>query len=383
MQSSLFISSFRRILKRAGMILGGIICILVFFQEYVKVVQYPRKNFYDYNNFIGSDMIDVLCVGSSHIYLGINPIQMWDDYGIAAYNLSCSDQAIWFSYYYIKEALKTQKPQVVILDVYTLVGEDEYYYDENRIQANLVNMPLSCNKWKALKTAGTANKVELFFQLPIFHSRYSELNRNDFNINYNGNTDFLGYLYITDIVEYEDEWIEDVRNVKECEPVSEKAEEYLRKCIQLCQSEDINLVLTNTPWPDIKERHQRKYNYIQKIADEYGVPFLNGCLYNDEIGMNYKTDSMGQTGHLNHSGVTKYTKWLVDFLLDHYELNDRRGDQRYVKWQNESDKLKAVIQRNCLRQVNTLDDYFHNILQMENLRYVISLNGDFSRGGVK
>lgn len=55
--------------------------------------------------------VDVLAVGTSLFYAGINTNVLWDEYGIAAYNLCSAEQPFWVSYYTIREALKTQRPR--------------------------------------------------------------------------------------------------------------------------------------------------------------------------------------------------------------------------------------------------------------------------------
>jgi hypothetical protein len=62
----------------------------------------------DFYHNVDKNTIDVLCVGSSHMGSGINPVQMWDDYGISAYSIWGGSQAVWFSYYYLLEALKNR-----------------------------------------------------------------------------------------------------------------------------------------------------------------------------------------------------------------------------------------------------------------------------------
>ncbi len=75
------------------------------------------------------DSLDILVLGSSHAYVDINPAVLWSEYGIAAYDLCGSNQPMWNTYYYLKEALKTQTPKVVVLEAYC-VSLDLEYIDE-------------------------------------------------------------------------------------------------------------------------------------------------------------------------------------------------------------------------------------------------------------
>ncbi len=222
-----------------------------------------------------------------------------------------------------------------------------------------------------------AGGVEMLFGFPITHSRYKQLGRGSFNLDIN-NISHLGYSYQAKIVPYGEGEVRDVRGVKESVAISGKAEEYLRKCIELCQKEGINIILVNSPMPTTPDEAQKKYNYVQQIADEYGVPFLNGVCFDEEMGLDWTVDSMGSDGHLNYHGATKYTKWLCDYMKSNYNLPDRRGDERFEVWSRESDKLKAVMRRDKIRRIVDFNECLDSI-DAEGLYYVISLNGEYAK----
>lgn len=374
MQNNLFTSNFKVIVKRSiaiillTLVAGGILC------RYFRLTVYPRDSIYVLNNHMEENTIDVLCVGSSHIYCTINPVQMYKDYGIAAYDLTGGRQALWYSYFYIQEAIKTQKPKIIILDVYT-ARLDEGDFDANVLQSNLLSMKPSINKWRALEVAEAENKFDLFWRFPITHSRYEFLTKKDFNLNVDNF--LLGYSYYTEIVPYKE--IMDSTKVTGNEAIPEKSERYLRKCIELCKLNNINVILFNSPWPCIDEKSQKQFNYIQKIADEYKVPFLNGCLYEKIMGIDYMVDSMGNGGHLNYTGAVKCTRWLCKYLKLHYNLEDRRGNAYYNEWERQSSILDEIIVWDELTNLDDAEQYMDHLLGDQNLYYIISLNGDFFR----
>ena len=49
------------------------------------------------NNAVGENKVDIICVGSSHMYSGINPVQLYYDKGWVAYNLGVGAQSPWQS----------------------------------------------------------------------------------------------------------------------------------------------------------------------------------------------------------------------------------------------------------------------------------------------
>lgn len=375
MRDNLFISNFKIIIKRSIIIILIILSAIWLLSRYFKLTAYPRDSMYMLNNYIEENTIDVLCVGSSHIFCTINPVQMYRDYGIAAYDLTGGRQAPWYSYYYIQEAIKTQAPEVVILDVYTSRHNSDGFINAKVFQSNLLSMKPSLNKWHAVKASGAENKFDLFWQFPITHSRYESLTKDDFNNKKNNS--LLGYSYNTRVVPYEE--VLDASKITESESIPVKSEEYLRKSIELCKQNNINVILFNAPWPCIDESSQRQFNYIQAIADEYEIVFLNGCLYEKEIGIDYLIDSMGDGGHLNYTGAEKCTRWLCEYLMSHYKLKDRRGETQYEEWKKKEQILDEIVLGDKIVAMSDLGEYLECLLREQNIYYIISLKGNFAR----
>ncbi len=68
------------------------VCVLynMFFYLYLP----PRENRIDrMNTTVERDHVDILCMGSSHMTSGLNPIQMYEDYGYATYIVAGGGQA--------------------------------------------------------------------------------------------------------------------------------------------------------------------------------------------------------------------------------------------------------------------------------------------------
>ena len=63
------------------------------------------------------DSLDVVFVGSSHILNGAFPLELWHEYGIVSNNLGQHGQSIPISYYMVQEAIRTQHPGCIVLDV--------------------------------------------------------------------------------------------------------------------------------------------------------------------------------------------------------------------------------------------------------------------------
>lgn len=290
------------------------------------------------NTTVGENTVDILCVGSSHMFSGINPIQLYEEYGYSSYILAAGSQAPWQSYYYIKEANKTQNPQLVIFDTYILGTMKPEDFQDYQTVSNLLYFRNSYDKLCAILESKADSKINIFLRFPYVYNMTENYSGLSINKLYGRKDYSMGYCYSTVIESYDN--VLDVENIKESLPLDSKNEKYLRLIIEYCKNNNIELLLTNTPWPCITEEKQQYYNEMKNIASEYDVAFIDGCLLYKDMGIDYMVDSCGDNGHLNYYGVTKYTKWVGDYIKDNYSLTDHRGDNQYnaykegINWLN-------------------------------------------------
>jgi hypothetical protein len=256
------------------------------------------QNFYEQEN----DTVDVLLLGSSHSGMNLDTDVLWTEFGMPSYALWGSVQPFWNSYHFLIEALKTQSPSVVVLDVYAATFQKEYSDDARRV-TNIAGMKLSANKIEAIKVSTEEERwTDLLLGMPIYHTRYDELSQNDFShfpwseglTEEKGSGCRYGIGKCT---------IRDVSQIEKCEPLHEKQEEYLLKIIDLCEKENLPLLLVTTPTVT-RTAEQPYYNSVAKIAEEKKVPYLNFNLMDNETGIteaDYWTDNV----HLNTEGTRK------------------------------------------------------------------------------
>lgn len=291
--------------------------------------------------------VDVLVVGSSHAFMDINPAVLYDEYGIAAFDLCGSVQPLWNSYYYIEEALKTQRPKLIVLEAYvTILGADSI--DDSRIIKNIYGMKWSKTKIDAFR-ASVPRKRRPEFMLPYiqYHSRYKDIRQEDF---LRGEADMVvyrdnkGFYSSSAKNEYNQP---DVSQATVHRPMRPKSEKYYRKIIELAQREGIPIMVIVSPYPGVAGSEQEIFNTAADIAAGYGVPFLNFNLDPAMAGMDYKKDFC-DVAHMNYHGSTKYSRFLGDYFKKHYSLPDRRNEKKYDTWSKEATRWKANIRRASL-----------------------------------
>ena len=312
--------------------------------------------------------VDVLVLGSSHAYQGFNTAVLWNEYGYTAFNLCGPAQPIWNTYYYLEEALKTQTPKAIILDVYMLYLSSEYDETASAIK-NTDGLKWSQTKIDAINASFDTEKTgkQYFFSWLQYHSRYSDLSQNDF-YPYQGNEDvyknhkgFYCYFKTTEVQN------KDYTNESECSILPEKGETYYRMIIELAKSKNIPILITAIPFN--ADSFNIKYiNEAQRIAEEYNIPFYNFLkeLKND-LALDYKTD-FADKQHLNHKGNTKLTRYFGEILKKEYNITDKRNNEKYASWTADAQVYNYQLQNHS---VTSLDSVISYLQIFDNERYTI------------
>ncbi|MBQ7582211.1 MAG: hypothetical protein IJU25_05275 [Lachnospiraceae bacterium] len=323
--------------------------------------------------------VDVILLGSSHIYCDVNTGILWDEYGISAFDLGGAEQPYWNSYYFLKEALKTQKPKVIVMDV-TIPGiRSVDYQPEFWTVTNLYGMKWNSNRIQATKASAMEEKVDsLLNPMNIMHTRYDELTKDDF-ADENRSVNYKGFDFRETTDPYE---TKDMTSVTETLPMREKEEKYYRMIMDYAKEQSVPLLLISVPFPVYNyEDAQKIYNYEFQIAKEENVPYIdfNKDGYYEKIGLDFETD-LADEFHLNVPGHEKFTKYLGEYLQKTYDLQDHRGDAKYVSWEKDAAVHRQEnISYYYLPNADTPGKY---LLQLLNDNYIVFLSlgedADFS-----
>ena len=309
---------------------------------------YGVTKFYE----LEKDTVDVLILGSSHAFENFNTGILWDEYGMSSFVLAGSVQPMWNTYYYLKEALKTQTPELIVLEGYCTVFSSEYS-DDSRIIKNNYGLHWSKDKVNSIKTSAPKERWrEFLLEYTQYHTRYKELSRADFENN-QGNplyTNWKGFgcnMLTTPLEQL------DISGISDRTPLFDKTEKYYRATIELAQESNIPIIVVISPYAGISENEQTLFNSAKDIADEYGVSFLNCNLTSDDIGLDWSVDA-SDDNHLNYLGNQKFTKYIGEYLANNYEITDHRGDENYSTWQDSAIFIRQMINNQELRDSSDL-----------------------------
>ena len=299
--------------------------------------------------------VDVLFLGSSHMYSNINTGILWKDYGISAYDLGGAEQPFWNTYYYIKEALKTQRPKVLAVEIYSATIQKGHYQGIWTIE-NLFGMQFNQNFIEAAQESIQADwHSDYINRFARYHSRYSRITKEDFVYDSEMRT-FKGFdpKFGTTALE-----TPNIEHVTELTAPNEKMADYMIQIINLAKEEDIPILLLCAPY-DITEESQKVFNCFYQYAEENGVPYLDFNKRYEELGIDF-TQDFKDWSHLNEKGNEKYTRYLGDYLKANYDLADHRGDEKYASWDENTKLLEHELQGYRLTQITDLREYLERI----------------------
>lgn len=272
---------------------------------------------------------DVLIVGSSVVYSAVNPIVLWDLYGMASFDRATSSQPTWTSYYLIKDAVESTNPKFIALDVSFMRYEDDYAEEPSNRKA-FDGMRISRTKFEAIEAAKSADEEAIDYIVPLFrfHSRWQYLKGEDWKyLYYKPTVSHNGYLF-SDTVEpaFGERSSEGLFEVR----LSDRNAEYLEKIIKLCADNGIQLLLFKTPSFNPKWDENFEGD-IRFISDKYNVVYHDFDNDTEAIGLDYTTDTADGGGHLNNSGAEKFSAYLGAYIKENYDIDDHRGDEAYEK----------------------------------------------------
>ena len=360
---------------------------------------------------VEENTIDVLFMGTSHIRLGISPMEMYEKTKIKSYNLSTDGQPIEASYFLLKDTFTKQHPSVVVFDVAGVFSENDTEKSV-RWRHVLDNYELSPIKLEMARSYGELEAgdgmMSVVFPIMKYHTRWSSLNQSDFELPeprqffYTcGETlyslvqgDAYATLLEINVVNglqqtpsqiryfengiYREETIES----KLYEPViSERNLEYLLRMKSLCEENGAELVLTKIPVLRYTQYYtsawtEQKSEMIKALATEQGLRFLD-LLYGVDTGIDWTTDTCDGGFHLNVRGARKVTAAMGTWLLDNFTFPQTDSAQY--------DKYLALYHRASEVAMLQSETDFHTYLQrliggQDKWTVLVSSDEDFALG---
>lgn len=293
------------------------------------------------------DSLDAVYIGSSNCYAFWNSAFAFKNYGICVYPYSSNGQPFYAAEYLIKEAGKTQKDAVYVVNINT-VFDDTVPFDHFH---NLINvMPNSLNKLQMINHLrymggySLEDSWEYYFPIVRFHSRWNEVNSDDLKTQLSklkGAT--ATPLYLKNVVDVTKQYV----TSDKIGELPEKVIESTNSLLDYCDKEKIKVVFVTVPQAVNEKARIERYNALNKLIEDrgYDVLYLQDKI--DEMGINLEVDYYNGE-HTNIHGSIKFTNYLSEYLIEKYGFKDKRGDKDYKDWQTALEEYQEISKRRIM-----------------------------------
>ena len=306
------------------------------------------ENFYE----MPDNTLDYLVIGPSNSYHSLEPMQVYAYSGITGFDLGGPSQPMYCSYYWLKEALKTQSPKIVFVDAGSFVRENP---SNERILKSILPMKPSLNKLQAIRDCCSYDDELLYtalFPLYQFHSRWEEMSKKDI-VRKNGEP-YLSRGATIRFVSMNEIDAEEVnlREEKHIEvsddgyasavldemPLNENSAYWLGKMKELCDENGIELVTIKFPTKNWNSRWSAE---VQSFLDEMGLELADLTGEKNPTGINWSKDSFDNGKHLNYYGMVKTSRFFADYLKENWSFISHKGDADYSIWDRDLETYRS------------------------------------------
>lgn len=286
-----------------------------------------EKSTYDkYRNYMVQEDVDILILGSSHSNGGIAPDIMRDwfqenkEMNVSIYNYSIWGMRIEQMNYFFKEALKTQTPDVLILETFSFVPiADEHREILARRAFDM--LPLSLNKIEAIQYCVNEDYLSYYIPFIKYHTRWKELSSKDIQLLYDEtlweNSGTVCAYQEGEMEEEDDYFTVDLSSCSDIQEITPTQEESFEEILETAEEKNIKVILVSVPFKNqlgmdsiemVKINNYLKDNYV----DDENVFMLDMNRMYKELDFSYK--DLYNEGHVNTVGAYKVTECLLEYM---------------------------------------------------------------------
>ncbi len=354
-----------------------VIIFLLCFQVLNNIMKEKSSFLKSADFFEQKEDFDVLFFGSSHTMTAISPMQLWKEHGIVSYNMGQVCETITQNYYNILLALKETKPKLIVLDTYLVSHEYKLFMENDgprQIHETFDVYPISFTKYTAIKDIFDNkdlqnNLAEYLFYFSLYHSRWKDLSSKDFytDIRCLKGEEMLIKVE-TDVANYNYDSVETYRKEENISMV------YLRKIIEYCKNNNIEILLTYLPFPATKNDIAIS-KYVNKLSNEYKIKYLN--FLNMNI-VDFETDCYDKNSHLNASGARKVTSYLGKYIVENYNIKDQSNNYKYINWNIDYEKYCDYKYEELKNAEFSLDNFLMLLYNENDIKYDVKVSSNYN-----
>ena len=321
---------------------------LVLFLHVLSTTFFSKKNAATYKNKFSyayaylrepKNTLDIIIIGNSDAYSAIIPTELWTGWGITSTIISTPRQNCHDSIDMMQDALKEQKPKLVIIEtdmLYKLTPAEKNEIDDEEKLSKLDDF------FEASNPDQFEDAVNAAFPVFTFHDKWKSLfieKKRTPAVNSHGYNLSLWVKKIR-IKDY-------MKETDEVEELSNKTKRDFGYLVEESKAKGAEVLLVDVPSP--RSWNYERHNAVVQLAKEHNLEFIDLNLSLDEIGIDQEEDFRDKGNHLNYYGAVKLTKYFGTILNDKYEFKDKRGKKKYKSWDKSVKEFDREIEAEKIR----------------------------------
>lgn len=295
--------------------------------------------------------LDAVYIGSSTVYAFWSPAIAWEQSGIAVWNYTSPKQPLDAAKYIIEDCRKTQKDALYIVNINRVdssLGKTALHY-------LLDYMPLSLTKLKLTHSLcekmgiDFEKKVQYYFPLELYHSRWSELSAADFSYKADGTMGSSKYysflnksLNVGELGTLSDDESDSSSETENEETVQSGGLGVLSDLLDYCEKNGVKVLFTINPQLERVAERKAGLEKAKNLISERGFEYVDFWENSEETGVEIPKDFYNDM-HTNIHGAIKMTSALSKYLIKNYGFEDKRNKAGYESWDKSVEIYGNVI----------------------------------------
>ncbi|MDR2853997.1 MAG: hypothetical protein LBV31_01685 [Prevotellaceae bacterium] len=353
-----------------------------------------------YYHFTQHNEVDIVLVGNSRLYTGINPKNLSNALGVNSFILAAPGTFLTDSYYCLKEAFSVCKPKIAVIETHTISDYVSHEFNGSHLSDEFQSFNARKNFWQKLAAtpvlfapdnyptawSSSIRNHDFLFTNPELIKRNRETPPPPTNFD----KLYLG-RYVRFTTGMEDSTLQKV-NLPETPKddgklfsVSNEARVYLRKIVDLCRENNVQLVFLSLPvYHTLTVDYEIKKAILEREFAPYNPVWLNLQSPQDTIAFapDCFENIASRNQHMTYTGSLVATYKLAHFIHQNFadKLPNRRtqadwytmffGDEGF--FENNTPPNEYVIARNfvlpnmpAIKELDIVPQQDYNMLYLK------------------
>lgn len=264
----------------------------------------------------------------------------WHNYGITIYPLSTDSQPIILSTNILDEVRKRQDIRLVVLELHGITSSafntkephvrrvtDNLHSTAARISASNHVLSFTNDHLGEESNLKDLDIWSLYFPFIKYHSRM-DLTLEDLTSPVNK----LKGVFTKKNLAFKSKAQKYPEVTAECAELTQTQIDFLDEIIEYVEKNDLEILFLSIP-SGHKQSAQKEVNAALDYVAQKGYPSLNMNteeIY-EEISLDFSSDFYNKK-HMNSMGAKKTTAYLSRYIAEHFDLEDKRGQEAYADW---------------------------------------------------